>query len=220
MLQLSDLQAQITSDTGTTLASATINQYINQAFKRLSALVRPVKTTTLTTVNGQRTYILPSDCVAPRQVRLTNAAGQVNLLQQGNRRSVLWPNDTGAPTAWYVDGRVTSGNPAALCIQIGLDPVPDSGNAGLTVTVDYEYRPADLANATDVPAEVPDEFQQAIVFYAGAQVLRYDNPQQSAVYLDLWAQAYNDLERAMTEDQDEAYVTPRDVLPYPGRVLS
>jgi hypothetical protein len=217
-LALSDLTGQVTQDTGTALPSAVLYRYLNEAYKRLAKVARPTKEdSSIVTASGQRTYLCPPDVDLIREVRLTLASGQVIALNPGNRLTVVWPNDTGQPTDWYVDGRVISGG--QLLYQIGLDPVPTAAYAGLTVTLNYVYVPPDMAVSTDTPAAVPSEWQQALYYYACAQVLRYDQPQRAARYLDLWAQAYNDFQAEMLDEQDADYYQPRDALPFPGRVV-
>jgi hypothetical protein len=217
-LALSDLTGQIVQDTGTTLSTAVLYRYLNEAYKRLAKVARPTKEdSSIVTAAGQRTYVCPPDVDVIREVRLTLSSGQVLALNPGNRMTLVWPNETGQPTDWYVDGRVVQNG--ALCYQIGLDPVPTASYAGLTVTLNYVYVPPDMVQPTDTPAAIPSEWQQALYYYACAQVLRYDQPQRAARYLDLWAQAHNDFEAAMLIDQDAEYYPPRDALPFPGRVV-
>lgn len=154
-MQLSELRTYITDRYPTGATPGVLNQHINEVYLDLARLFTSdaVSEAQLVTTAGQPLYTLPVASRSTQGVRY--GTGRTRLIR--TQRDLA--SGSGTPTAWYPGGLASGGRS-----QIGLDPAPTV--AGDPVYVAYQPSPAKMANDTDAPLWVPDEYHHVIAWGA------------------------------------------------------
>lgn len=211
-MSLAELRSRVLAEVPVTASSATVDAYLNEAYRELARLVKPLQEFTIPTVAGQRTYACPSNLRLIREARIT-INEQTRILQLAYEKSIPWPNTTGKPRAYYVLG--WQAGTQSSQVWIGLHPVPDQSD--LPVTILAEMVPDALTQDTDYPVALPEGWHHGLTYYAEAKLAAKDYPELANSKWTLWVEFYNDCERSLALIQDDLYPSIRDVLPYPGR---
>ena len=120
---------------------------------------------------GVGDYTLDTDILAIREMVVTSAGDDYNLVQVTPHEIRRWRrglSGTGSPVYRYaVEG-------ANLLM---VYPTPSSADV---LTVYYVPRPATLASGSDVPSEIPAEFHKAVELYALGEAADADDDSSSA----------------------------------------
>lgn len=167
------------------------NDAINRAQEQFALDTKALwKDTTWVVASGTSTYALPADFMFEAAVRFNNSR-----LDPTSRRSLDeetaadWLSRTGSPSRFMID-------PEEANKVVRLYPVPQSADAGLTLSMRYYPLPASVAADADVPlnsSALMAQFHLALAAYAGWIILLDETvtPELQAKRREL-LQIYND----------------------------
>lgn len=141
-----------------------LKEYINRGYLHIVAqtdYLEELKTATAT--DGQQFYALPSDCIKPLILQYDDDADDdFDTLRYYTFKEIyklagddLWTKEA-TPKRWFVWRQ-----------QIGLEPIADTTVTDAMKLI-YVKRPTELSATTDSP-DIPDQFQEGLVFYAAEQ---------------------------------------------------
>jgi len=187
--------------------SATIDQFINDGYAYMATRSFCLMATdTLTPVEGQFIYDLPTDCVRVMRVFRSDSAEMIWPvdLQRLDHKWPNWEKTTGDRFQWY--------------FMLGLDRIvlgPKFGTVGSqTYSILYAQAPADLSADSDVP-EIPREYHEDLQDYAVGRALILDGAQEwlekATNYLGDFQKATMKLKRQTGKTMDRVWrMRPED----------
>jgi len=141
-----------------------LGEYLNRGYLHIVAQTDYIEEIAIATVtDSQQFYALPSNCLKPLIVQYDDDADDdYDTLRYTTFKEIyriagddLW-TDEGTPNYWFVWRQ-----------QIGLVPIPDATVEDAMKLI-YVKRPTELSATTDSP-DIPDQFQEGIIFYACEQ---------------------------------------------------
>lgn len=141
---------------------ATINAYLNEAARYFCARAAlSIGTGTITEVQNQAFYDLPSDCI------------RIVALYRDDPAEKVWPVDDHTLDAERQNWRDSSGTPARAYLPFGMDemalnPIPSSSTETYTLYYVKDVGETDLSADTST-GTVPERYQDALVRYAAAR---------------------------------------------------
>jgi hypothetical protein len=146
--------------------------------------------TTDTAVADQQEYPLPADCLDIK--RLAHKGVLLTRKSKFDLDIAIWADwsqTKGTPHYYYVD--LDSNNK-----KYGLYPVPQGGDAGANLALEYVKIPPVMTSDSDVPFDshtLLTPYHMAIAYWAAADLLRQDPSQANALKIAEYEKQYEKL---------------------------
>ena len=156
-----------------------LQEYINRGYLHIVAQTDYIEEiATASAVDGQQFYALPTNCIKPLILQYDDDADDdYDTLKYCSFKEIyriagddLWTKED-TPKRWFIWRQ-----------QIGLEPIPDTTVTDAQKLI-YVKRPTELSASTDSP-DIPDQFQDGIIFYAAKQACIKARRFDDLVYFD------------------------------------
>lgn len=141
-----------------------LKEYLNRGYNHIIAQTDFLEEIAIATAtDGQQFYALPTNCIKPLILQYDDDAdSDFDTLRYTTFKEIykiagdsLWTKE-GTPKRWFVWRQ-----------QVGLEPIADTTVENAMKLI-YVKRPTELTATTDSP-DLPDQFQEGLVFYAAEQ---------------------------------------------------
>lgn len=184
MSTLAEMRAEVLAhgpDIGPVFTVGDINEFLNQALRRLSRRINfhaEETAATITTVAGTSTYPWPTNM------------GRLRYLVDLDSQQALEPR----PVRWFDEISPVSGRPEAYALlgeSFVLHPIPD---AAYQLTVRYWALPARMTSDSDEPG-IPEDYHHLLPFWALKRCFEREDDGDMAAYWEArWEQGLREME--------------------------
>lgn len=215
---------QTAASSSTYPTSTTILELMNRYYKTFVSkyeFLWSMKSTTINTVSGTTTLVMPDDVQKVYQMQIRANGRYLQYLPRKVFERMYpmgWTNVGNSQPVYYVEAAPASNN----ALQFDLFPTPD---AVYTINYDYRARFTELAGSTEVPV-IPPEFDMYLIYGPAMEALLMLGDDRAKAYADMLGdvetRAFLDNEKMFDYQQSfqdaptafEYGLRPGQVLPY------